>query len=429
MKIIKKILSLTLLTGIVFASSLAISMSFLHAEVSIALGSVGRDTQVMRGYLDMWEKETGKKASIVSLPASTTDQFGQYKTWLGAKNKDVDIYALDVIWATQIDRHFVDLSRVAAEEAKLHFPAIIKSQMVGKKLVALPAFTDAPMLYYRSDLLTKYNESPPKTWRDLQRIAKKIMDGERAAGNSKFYGFVFQGSSYEGLTCDALEWISSYGGGQIVEANGKISINNAKAAKALDLIATFVGNISPEGVLSYMEEESRGVWQTGNAAFMRNWPYAYSLGNSSDSPIKGKFDVVTLPEGEGNGARSAATLGGWNLGVSVYSENKREAIELVKFLTGKRIQKLNAVNESKLPTIPELYEDADVLKTAPFFATMKDVLANSVGRPSGATRKKYNEVSKEFWTAVHAVISGRKNGSESLADLEKRLKRVRGRRW
>lgn len=408
---------------------LCLSSSLFAVEISIAMGSVGRDTEILREKLDIWEKETGNTAKIVTLPASTTDQFGQYKIWLGAKNSDIDVYSLDVIWAPQIDRHFLDLSKVARKEAKQHFPSIIKSQTVKGKLVSLPYFTDAPMLYYRKDLLDKYGEKPPKTWAELKKIAKKIQDAERKAGNSKMWGFVFQGNSYEGLTCDALEWINSYGGGQIVEGNGKISVNNKRAVAALDLIKTFVNEISPPGVLSYQEEEARGVWQLGNAVFMRNWPYAYSLGNADDSPIKGKFDVVPLPKGEGRGSKSAATLGGWNLGVSAYTKNQDAAVDVVKFLTSERMQKYNALVGSKLPTHPGLYKDKEVLAKAPFFGTMVNVLNNSVGRPSAGTKSKYNEVSKEFWTAVHAVLSGNKSAADSLKDLEDKLKRVRGRSW
>ena len=179
--------------------------------------------------------------------------------------------------------------------------------------------------------------------------AKMVMDKERAAGNKDMWGFVFQGNAYEGLTCDALEWVKSNGGGQIIEADGTISINNPKAAEAIDMVKGWVGTISPPGVLAYQEEESRGVWQTGNAVFMRNWPYAYSLGNGADSAVKGKFDVAPLPKGAGDGARSAATLGGWNLAVSKYSKNPKEAIDLVKFLASPEMQK---------------YRDAEVVQPA-----------------------------------------------------------------
>ena len=59
-------------------------------------------------------------------------------------------------------------------------------------------------------------------------MAKKIQDGEQKT-NPNFAGFVFQGNAYEGLTCNALEWIASAGGGHFID-NGKVTINNAKAA-------------------------------------------------------------------------------------------------------------------------------------------------------------------------------------------------------
>ncbi|MDA8086786.1 MAG: hypothetical protein M0Z75_08820, partial [Nitrospiraceae bacterium] len=139
----------------------------------------------------------------------------------------------------------------------------------------------------------------PTTWSELEATAKEIMDAERAAGNSEMWGFVFQGNAYEGLTCEALEWVMSNGGGQIVEPDGTISNNNEEAAAAIDRAAGWVGGGAPEGVLAYQEEESRGVWQLGNAVFMRNWPYAYGLGNGDDMAL-----------GESSGGRRAAMAAG-----------------------------------------------------------------------------------------------------------------------
>ena len=225
----------------------------------------------------MFEEQSGHTVEIVTMPASTTDQFGQYRLWLSAENPDIDVYRVDVIWAPQLANHFVDLSEAAADVVDQHFPAIIESQTVDGRLVALPMFTDAPALYYRTDLLEKHGAEPPATWVELTETAQTIMDAERAEGNDGICGFVWQGAAYEGLTCNALEWVKSNGGGQIVEPDGEISINNENAAEMIDLAATWVGTISPPGVLGYREEEARGVWQLGNAVFMRNWPYAYAL--------------------------------------------------------------------------------------------------------------------------------------------------------
>ncbi len=415
---------------IALAAALAASVTFVApsfaAELSIVSGSVGRDIEILRTNLDKFEKATGHTVSIVEMPPSTTDQFGQYRLWLSAGNADIDVYRTDVIWAPQLADHLLDLTEAAKDVAGKHFPSIIESQTVDGRLVAIPMFTDAPALYYRKDLLDKYGVEPPTTWDELKTAAMTVMEGERGDGNSDFQGFVFQGAAYEGLTCDALEWVKSFGGGQIVEPDGTISINNEKTVMALNTAKSWIGTIAPEGVLGYKEEDARGVWQIGNAAFMRNWPYAYSLGNGDDSAVKGKFDVVPLPSG---GDGSAATLGGWNLAVSKYSKHPEAAIELAMFLGSEEIQKFRATELSRLPTIVSLYDDADVAAAQPVIPRWKDIFLNAVPRPSAPTKRNYNEVSKEFWTAVHDTLSGNGDAEKNLNKLEAKLKRLKGAAW
>ena len=397
-------------------------------EVFYVSGAVGNAIENFAKLVKPWEEATGNTVTIVPMPASTSDQFAQYRLWLAAGTADIDLYQTDVIWAPQLADHFVDMTDVAKDLAPTHFPSIIQSQTVGGKLVALPIFTDAPALYYRKDLLEKYGVAVPKTWAELAAGAKIIQDGERAAGKADFHGFVFQGNAYEGLTCNALEWVKSHGGGQIVEPDGSISINNPNAVAALEEAKSWIGSISPEGVLAYQEEEARGVWQTGNAAFMRNWPYAYGLGNGDDSAVKGLFSVSTLPIGK-EGDSSAATLGGWNVAVSKYSKHQEAAISLAMYLAGPEAQKQRAIAESNLPTIMALYDDADIAAAQPIIPQWKDVFMNAVPRPSAPTLGKYNEVSSKFWSAVHETLSGNGTAAENLEALEADLTELKGDAW
>jgi trehalose/maltose transport system substrate-binding protein len=394
----------------------------------VVSGAVGNAVENFAALVAPWEAETGNTVTLVPMPASTSDQFGQYRLWLAAGNGDSDLDQTDVIWAPQLAEHFVDLTAAAAELAPTHFPSIIESQTVNGKLVALPIFTDAPALYYRTDLLEKYSMPVPTTWEELTATAQVIQDGERAAGNPDMWGFVWQGNAYEGLTCNALEWVKSFGGGQIVEPDGSISINNPQAIAALELVQTWVGTISPDGVLAYQEEEARGVWQTGNAVFMRNWPYAYGLGNGDDSAVKGLFEAVPLPTGGGNDT-SAATLGGWNIAVSKYGDNQEAAISLALYLAGPEAQKQRAINESNLPTIVALYDDADIAAAQPIIPRWKDVFLQAVPRPSAPTLGNYNEVSSLFWSAVHETLSGNGTAAENLELLEADLTDLKGDSW
>ncbi|MEY5099169.1 MAG: hypothetical protein RJA36_1888, partial [Pseudomonadota bacterium] len=282
------------------------------ATITISCGSVGQDFEFCKKHTEEWARKTGNQVKMFTIPNSTTDILALFRQMFAAKSTDLDVINVDVVWPGVIKDHLLDLRPYAKGAEKEHFPAIVANNTVDGRLLAMPWFTDAGLMYYRKDLLEKYGLKAPQTWEDMAAAARKIQDGERAAGNADFQGFVFQAKAYEGLSCDAVEWISSYNGGNVVNDKGEITVNNPNAVKALKTAASWIGTIAPQGVLNYAEEEARGVFQNGNAAFMRNWPYAWSLGNGADSKIKGKIGVMPLPRGEADG-RNAATLGGWQL--------------------------------------------------------------------------------------------------------------------
>ncbi|MEO7729762.1 MAG: ABC transporter substrate-binding protein, partial [Kofleriaceae bacterium] len=355
------------------------------AEIAISCGSVGKDYDTCKEGSELWAKKTGNTVKVVTSPTSSSEKLALAQQLLAAGATDVDVFSIDVVWPGILGSFFLDLKDYTGGSEKNHFESIIANNTVDGHLVSLPWFTDAGLLYYRKDLLDKYKEKPPTTWAEMAATAKKIQDGERKAGAKEMWGYVFQGKAYEGLTCNALEWVASFGGGTIVGSDGKVTINNPDAAAALDAAATWIGTITPPGVLNYEEEESRGVFQSGNAVFMRNWPYAYQLAEAATSPIKDKVAMTTLPKGNGANARGAAAMGGWNLSVSKFSKHPKEAADLAIYLTGPEEQKRRAVSGGYQPTIKSLYEDKDVLAANPSFAMLLGTFSSAVPRPSTAT--------------------------------------------
>ncbi|MCC7207160.1 MAG: extracellular solute-binding protein, partial [Anaerolineae bacterium] len=221
-----------------------------------------------------------------------------------------------------------------------------------------------------------------------------------------------------------LEWQFANGGVSIVEMDKTVSVNNPAAIEAIERAAGWVGTISPEGVTTYQEEEARRVWQAGNAAFMRNWPYAYVLGQggadgTQETAIKDKFAVTVLPGG-------AAALGGWQLGVSAYSANVDLATQLALWLTSPEQQKERWLKLTNLPTIPTVYTDADVLAATPWVEALVPVFENASPRPSTVTAEKYNDVSVAYFTAVHSVLTGESDAATALEDLEVQLQDILG---
>jgi trehalose/maltose transport system substrate-binding protein len=362
-------------------------------------------------------KDTGIKIKLVPHPAASDAAYSQLARNFSAKSSSLDVMMLDVVWPGAFAPYLVDLKPALGAQSKLHAAGIVSNNTIGGKLVAMPWFGDFGILYYRTDLLTKYGYSaPPKTWTELGTMAKKIQTGERGS-NADFYGFVYQGNAYEGLTCDALEWLASSKAGNMID-NGKTSINNANAISTLNLFRSWVGDISPRGVTSYQEEDARNAFDAGNAVFMRNWPYAY--GASKGTPVDGKFDVTVLPHG--TGGASVGTVGGWQLAVSKYSKHIPASIELVRYLTSPAVEKFDAIYNTNVPTIPSVATDKAVVAANPY---LKPEIANvqRVTRPAKYLKTKYQQGSQIIYQGINQILNGQ-DAKNVLPGVQQQLDRL-----
>ncbi len=388
------------------------SITFIGDSVG---GSHARDLALAKQFT----KDTGIKVKVVPHPAASDASYSQLARVFSSKSSSFDVAMLDVVWPGAFAPYLVDLKPKLGKEAKQHAQGIIQNDTIDGKLVAMPWFGDFGILYYRTDLLKKYGyTAPPKTWNQLFAMAKKIQDGEQPT-NDKFYGFVFQGNSYEGLTCDALEWYQSAGAGGFID-NGKVTINNAKGARILDQFRAQIGNVTPRDVTTYQEGEAHTAFVEGNAAFMRNWPYAYSIGaDPKSSKIVGKFSVTTLPHASGT---SVGTVGGWQLAVNKYSKHVDASIEFVRYMTSAPVQKFDAITNTNVPTIPAVARDKAVVKANPY---LKPEIASvmRVTRPARDLKSHYNEGSKAIYQGINQILNGR-SASSVLPGIESKLNRI-----
>lgn len=408
-----------------FVAALAAGPAAAQVTVALSCSAVAVELRLCREGAEAWARETGNRVTMVSTPSSATERLALYQQLLAAGSGDIDVLQIDTVWPGLLERDLLDLSdTIDAATREAHLPALIANNTVRGRLVAMPWFTNAGLLYYRRDLLEAHGRRVPETWPELAETARIVMEAEHDGRRRRLWGFVFQGRAYEGLTVNALEWLDSHGGGTIVDAEGRVTVNNPRAAAALTEAASWIGTIAPRGVLNYAEEEARGVFQTGRAVFMRNWPYAWPLVNAEDSAVRGRVGIAVLPRGVGEGGRHSATLGGEQLAVSRHSRHPEAAASLVRHLTSAAEQKRRAIAGGFHPTIPALYEDPEVLAANPFFGELRGSFENAVARPAAVTGGRYNQVSAEFWNTVHAVLSGRREAVPALARLERNLRRL-----
>ena len=391
-------------------------------KITLTLAGFGYQAaqQLPREGLDDFIRKTGIQVEFVPSWGASKDQFTLIQEMLKRHFRTPDVFLIDLIWPGTLQKNLLDLSPYLKEDARSQLVELFKNTTIDQRIVSLPLYVNTGLLYYRADLLKKYGyHHPPGTWNELEKVARRIQNGERAAGHRAFWGYVWQGRAYEGLTCNALEWQASFGGGSIIDPDGTISVNNPETAKAMEMAAGWIGSISPPSVLAYTEGDSLNVFRSGNAAFMRYWSSGSRSLRAAASSVAEHFGVAPLPAGP---SRCAQTMGGFQLAVSRYSAYQQEAAELVLELTSGVAQKARALQEGYLPTIRQLYDDPEVLKAVPEAKVVERAGRKSwVLRPSSIAAEKYSAVSKDYYEAVHRILSGECPPQEGLNDLEKEL--------
>lgn len=369
-------------------------------------------------------RETGILVKDLPAPETAIDQLALWHKLLKNTSEAPDVFAIDVIWPAMTAEYSLPLDAYRVDTAQ-DFPSLVANDTVGGRLIALPYHADTGLLFYRNDLLRAYGyQAPPATWDELEKMATRIQNGERSKGHRDFWGFVWQGAPSEALTCNALEWQASEGGGRIIEPDGRVSVNNPDAARSWQRAARWVGSISPPGVVAYREWDTLNIWRSGNAAFMRNWPTSYLTSQSNGSSVRGKVAVSLLPGGR---AGRTGTLGGASLSVFRGTQHPKEAVALVRYLVRRDVELNRIIASSQPPVFPELFDDPSVLKTMPHFAELKKLLQNGVVvRPSTVAGANYEQVSEAYFTAVHSVLTKQSKASEAAAKLEKDLVQLTG---
>ncbi len=378
-------------------------------------------------YAQVWAQRTGNKVNVTADTSnSSSDSLERYRQQLETGNSTTDVFAIDVVWPSLLGEYLLDLTPYLKNSDKTpFFKNMLNNNARDGKLIALPWYSDAGLLYYRTDLLEKYGyKAPPVTWLELFEMANKIQTGERVA-NADFAGYLSHQNPNEGFTCIALEWISSYGGGNIVDYNGKVTVNNKSSQDALELFASQLKKVSPANSSNYTGADIRKIWQAGNGAFMRDWPISYT--QTKAGRLANKFAVAVLPRG-GVGGKHAATLGGWQLAANKNTKSPKEAADLIRFLTSSEIQK-ERIAEGALPTIKGLYQNKDVLKSAPYLADLFEAYNSTVNRPSAVTGKRYTDVSEAFRNGITDIIQGKIPVKEGLVKLEADLNKIKGAGW
>ena len=269
------------------------SMEGASGDVTYCLGkdTSGDKTAALKRFN---EQNPDINAEMLEFSTSADEQRTQFVQRQEAQSGECDVFYADVIWTAEFasQKWIYDMSPYVESKKSELIEATLDTVTYDGKIWGMPQQTDAAFLYYRTDQV----DEVPATWQEVYELADQ---------ND---GIVYQGAPYEGLTCDFLEIAYAAGGEVLSEDGTEAVIDSPENVAALQFMVDGVQNgIAANGVTTYMEEESRRYFESGKATFMRNWPYAYALGQKKGTAVAGKFAVAPFPEFEGAG--TAATRG------------------------------------------------------------------------------------------------------------------------
>ena len=412
--------------ALIFLCSLANSFA---AETPLRFVTWKSETAQMwdQPIADFEKQNPGVKVIREIGPQSSTQLHDLITQKLKNRDTEMDVFVMDVIWpaefasagwALPMDRFF------ALAEQKQFLDAPIRANRYRGQIFGVPLFVDAGLLYYRKDLLEKYRIPPPRTWPELVQRAKTILAQEK---DPQLVGFSGQFKQYEGLICNMMEYILSNGGNLWDDQKLASTLNQPAALAAVRFVRDhIIGEIAHRGVLAYEEPESLVLFTEGKAIFHRNWPYAWSVANDSQSSkIAGKIGMMPLPSFPGG--KGAAALGGWQLAISRFSKKSELAWRFVSFMTSHAMQKRVTLSTGRAPARAALYNDREVLDRLPQLGSLWETFKQAVPRPTTPVYVPLSNIMQRYFSSVLALPDTNidKRAAFAARDMDRVLDLVR----
>jgi multiple sugar transport system substrate-binding protein len=127
--------------------------------------------------------------------------------------------------------------------------------------------------------------------------------------------------------------------------------------------------------------------------------------------------------------RGVATLGGWQLGISRFSQKPDLAWRFATFMTGPEIQKRIALATGRAPTRLALYDDPEIAKKIPQLKSLLETFNQAVPRPTTPVYAPLSNIMQRYFSSVLALPDTDVNERAALAarDMDRVLDLLRDR--
>ncbi|WP_164471632.1 extracellular solute-binding protein [Halosimplex salinum] len=395
------------------------------------------------------------------------DVRNQYQSWINAGRETPDVFRMDSGWTIPfiVRDQLVNLNDYLSDEAtsmmeENYFEAPL-STATGPDdgLYGVPWQVGFPTIQYRRDLVEDAGFDPegenwatePMTWQEFSEMV-----AETHSQADVEYGFNWQGSDYEGLSCCTFnEFMTSWGGAYFGSRENlfgpvgdrPITVEEEPVLQALRMIRTIIHGsddeyaldgyqqVSPNAVLEWTEGPSATPFYDGDAVALRYWPSgifeAAAAFEESDDLSTEDLGAMPIPyavsedeaEYEGMGG-TASALGGWHLTVNPNSSNIEAAVQVIEATMQESFRAFQFSELGYLTGDRRLFDEenvGDVDPWGPYLDTLRVAGENAIPRPVSVV---WPDESSLISGAVSNVITQQQSPEEGMASLASDLEDV-----
>ena len=358
--------------------------------------------------------------NLIEGPNAADNVENLYTTSFLLGDSPYDLVYSDVVWIPKFAAAgwLMDLGdRVKQTDLQAFLEADVTAGRYEGGLYRMPFRSDMGMLYYRTDLLDQVGMAPPETFADLITASEAIQEQTDVS-----WGYVWQGLQYEGLITNFVEIVAGYGGFWINADTLEVGLDSPPGVQAVEFMRQVIlDGITPAGVTNYLEEDSLRVFENGNAAFLRNWPYVWAEANKAGSAVKDKIALKPMVHAPDQPA--ASCLGGWGFGISATTSHPEAAWKVVDFFTSRESQKKFALEYAYVPSRRDLFTDPEILAKFPHYKKLLQVAETTVPRPPVG---QYAQISDILQRYLSAAISGQMEPEAAMQAAAGETRRVLG---
>lgn len=212
-------------------------------------------------------------------------------------------------------------------------------------------------LWYRKDLLEKVGlnipEDLPKTLDELAMIAQKVQTETEVVTGI----FVPVSVKVSSSTAETFLPLLYGAGGKILNEDGTAAFNSEAGVKVAEWIHSLVYKYKamPEDSPSMSYEDMYQAFLGGSAAFIISGSHRAAEARY-DSGLGDNIQTMPIPSFD-DAHPSPAWASGWILVIGKHSENKKEAYELLKYMTSKEAQLLSVKVAGEMPSRVDILDD------------------------------------------------------------------------